>query len=823
MTIDVHLLSSLINNELQFTRMKRTISIAAFVVMCVMCCFRSPAQEMPHVYINPGHGGHDSDDRNMVIPMFSRGDTLGFWESNSNMWKAFALKEILTKKGYKTSISRIANTTADDLPLSTIVALSNRSGADIFFSIHSNGTGYGEEYRINFPMGIYRGYSGSPQVPGSDSLVACLGPYLLANQSTVWTNPQYAIYGDWTYYPHWGTQGLGVLRGNKVVSMLSEGSHHDYYPEAYRLINHGYCWVEGFNFSRAADKYFQLDGTLGSGLITGNIRDDRLLRTYLRIMEGDDVLVPVDNATVKLYDNAGNLVETVKTDTIRNGIYLFKYVHPGHYTVEVSEDGHHTQTKEVDVVANAPTYCNFYLQRVRDTAPEVVAYSPVWNDGDNAVLCNTPIVLDFNWDMDPESVEQAFKLTPEVEGSFRWEDSHYRLIFTPDDAYTADTDYTLTLGKDAKHGGGVGMNEEFSLKFHTLNRTHINELATFPGEGDAVHYAAGALVEFRSDSLLNAKDLFNYFHVFDKDGNELEFSKRSIKNNKKGDAYGYIRLPLLKELNPGEDYTLVIDKNVSDTVGINLPASITYRFTAVDASQQGLENQVLEEFETADKFTVIQMRNGATGTLTANSDRLFGSKSMQIAYSFAFDNPAVLRIDADESLNLTYRNGQSIGLYVMGDMSYNTLNARLINSEDDVQEVPLTKLTYHGWRYCEVMLDNLKEGSDYRLDGFDIVKNTTKMGRSGSIRLDNLVGVKPAGIREVSASDVSISPNPACDYIVADAAGIVNAMELYDLNGRLVARNAANYINVTDIEAGVYVVNVYTAGRKMVKKIIVAH
>ena len=25
------------------------------------------AQEQPHVYINPGHGGYDSDDRNMVI------------------------------------------------------------------------------------------------------------------------------------------------------------------------------------------------------------------------------------------------------------------------------------------------------------------------------------------------------------------------------------------------------------------------------------------------------------------------------------------------------------------------------------------------------------------------------------------------------------------------------------------------------------------------------------------------------------------------------------------------------------------------------------
>lgn len=38
--------------------------------------------EKPHVYINPGHGGHDSDDRNVVVAPFAAGDTAGFWESN---------------------------------------------------------------------------------------------------------------------------------------------------------------------------------------------------------------------------------------------------------------------------------------------------------------------------------------------------------------------------------------------------------------------------------------------------------------------------------------------------------------------------------------------------------------------------------------------------------------------------------------------------------------------------------------------------------------------------------------------------------------------
>ena len=37
------------------------------------------------VYINPGHGGHDSDDRNVVIAPYEQGDPNGYWESNSNL------------------------------------------------------------------------------------------------------------------------------------------------------------------------------------------------------------------------------------------------------------------------------------------------------------------------------------------------------------------------------------------------------------------------------------------------------------------------------------------------------------------------------------------------------------------------------------------------------------------------------------------------------------------------------------------------------------------------------------------------------------------
>lgn len=83
------------------------------------------------IYINPGHGGHDSDDRHIIAT--------GFWESDGNLGKGTHLKNILNSFNAMTKMSRTTNNTADDLPLSVIVSDANNFDADYFQSIHSNG------------------------------------------------------------------------------------------------------------------------------------------------------------------------------------------------------------------------------------------------------------------------------------------------------------------------------------------------------------------------------------------------------------------------------------------------------------------------------------------------------------------------------------------------------------------------------------------------------------------------------------------------------------------------------------------------------------
>ena len=144
------------------------------------------------IYINPGHGGWGPNDRPMATisyPMLSstgRPDTCGFYESNTNLWKAFEMRDALQRMGVKAgniTLSRTANgpypydgntNGAYSKPLSVIAAEAEEGNYDMFVSIHSNATTDGDT--TNHPLYIYRGTTGSEAVTGSEAMCEASWP-----------------------------------------------------------------------------------------------------------------------------------------------------------------------------------------------------------------------------------------------------------------------------------------------------------------------------------------------------------------------------------------------------------------------------------------------------------------------------------------------------------------------------------------------------------------------------------------------------------------------------------------------------------------------
>ena len=207
------------------------------------------------IYINPGHGGYDSDDRLMYLYPIFVGQTVqdgytreqSFWESVSNLDKGMRLDTILRDLGFQTKMSRIHNTTEDDRSLSGISAEASNWNADFMLSIHSN-AGNPSNYILHLHSGITPGdpygLNGYPEkVPEevcneARKITTLMGQNQYSNQVSCWSREP-NIAGDKTFartIMGW-SNGYGVMRNLKVPGTISEGMMHDYLPETYRLMN----------------------------------------------------------------------------------------------------------------------------------------------------------------------------------------------------------------------------------------------------------------------------------------------------------------------------------------------------------------------------------------------------------------------------------------------------------------------------------------------------------------------------------------------------------------------------------------------------------
>ncbi|MDR0581929.1 MAG: N-acetylmuramoyl-L-alanine amidase, partial [Prevotellaceae bacterium] len=345
------------------------------------------------IYINPGHGGYDGDDRSVwTIPVPETWKhPEGYWESKSNLSKGLALRDMLQAAGATVFMSRTTNTTADDRNLSQIAAEANASNADAFLSIHSNAL----NTTTNYLLLLFRGNDGRADVPGSLEMAQASAPIQITNQLTVWTSANPMLRGDYDFYGT-GAPYLGVLKPLTVPGFLSEGSFHDYAPETHRLCNDDYCKLEAYSFFRFYHAYFTRDmpnkGVIGGFVKSENERVTILNEPNFKYVAGShDQYLPLNGATVTLKDAAGQTtIGTYTTDTWYNGIFAFYDLTPGSYQVTVTPAGsdYDPKTVEVTVEAGKPAYAKVFVKN-KNLSAEGTAYvdypDPVQDAGITAV------------------------------------------------------------------------------------------------------------------------------------------------------------------------------------------------------------------------------------------------------------------------------------------------------------------------------------------------------------------------------------------------------------------------------------------------------
>lgn len=804
-------------------QMKRIILLLLGALVVASGAYAKRMSELK-IYINPGHGGYTSDDRPIRIYPFEQNDTLGYWESKSNLYKGLHMYHILDSLGATPYLSRIKNTQADDRSLSGIAAEANSLGVDLFFSIHSNA---GEN--VNYPLMLYRESTiGTPRYPENITLSKIVWKNLHSRKLAIWTRDTEYVAGDLTFYQNMWQGGLGVLRTLYTVGLLSEGSMHEHRPEAHRLMNDDYNWIEAWLFVKSIMEFYDTEDKFVTGNIAGIIYDDHNLREKLYpsnfTMYGRDKNAPVNGAYVQLIDAQGKTIQTRTTDNMYNGVYAFRNVTPGTYTVRVSRDDYYTEDKTVTVVANDIVYQDFPMMLKREYPLAVTKYAPAPADGE-LISCSSSIDFEFNTDVDQESFEKAFSITPEVKGYFVFSESYHKASFVPELSLERNTTYTVNVDASAKTADSryshPQMEQPLTFTFTTKNRDRLEVIDQFPADGGTVHYATPTL-EFRFDNTINTNGVYDVITITDSKGNEVAVNKRTSKFNRLTNGYGNAIFAITGDLVPGEKYHVKLSGTLRDTEALPLGTDIEYDFTAIDATAEA-EQTIVEDFETAANFIVDpEQTSGTAANPTATRStavKLFDKASGRFTYKFADSHGGAIVWKYTGEPH-PYNTNDILGMYINGDFNNHELYVG-VASGTNIKYKKVCDLDFIGWQYREVILDNLeKDFCPFLLSEIKVVQQKSPITQNGAFNLDNISFRKGPGSVNDITTDAEASFAVRIDgrrILIADAQ-VSTTADVYAVDGTLVASKTTDAYGVASIDvpaAGIYIVRVAATATKV--------
>ncbi|GJQ61214.1 MAG: hypothetical protein SCALA702_02670 [Melioribacteraceae bacterium] len=666
------------------------------------------------IYINPGHGGYDSNDRFIAAT--------GFWESVGNLHKGLELYDMLEDLGATVDISRTTNFSSDDLPLSVIAQLANQFNADYFHSIHSNAF----NAQINYTLVLFRGYDNQPVFPQAKTMAQILWQKIYDVNRGYWTYGFVNARGDWDFYG--STSGLGVLRNLNMPGTLSEGSFHDYIPESWRLMNYAYKTHESFAIARSfLDLYNQPDYQFG--IVAGILRDPAQGVSYYAIPATNDPKNPVGEVTVRL--EPGNLTYT--TDMMNNGYYMFDSLAPGNYTVYFEHPEYVNDSTEITVTAGVSKFADKMLQFDITVPPVVVSSNP--ENGANDVSAIGPYSFTFSREMSAELTQNAFEINPAVNGNISWSSDERTFFFTPDEPLEILTEYTVSFDTTARSVYGYSLDAPFELTFTTGSRNSLSATSFYPADGET-GITTYPQVRINFDAPILQSSLTNKVALYD--WNDAKLPVRNVQIVI-GDLTSYIRYESKDELEPNSVYKAVFSAGIKDLEGYELQEDIIMNFTTTD--EEYFSGNIFNACENlsdwvspANNASSYNFNPDHTVLQTVNKPLFEGSASLELEYEFtAAEGEVYITLNSPFDIGT---NTNSAGIWVFGDLSGNVIKYEFTISGSS-EFVLSDTLDFAGWKMFNVDLNNLTQ-SDEILFKSVIVEKTGDGNFGGMVYFDAL-------------------------------------------------------------------------------------
>lgn len=707
-------------------------AIMLFTATCLMAQTNDDFSGLK-LFVNPGHGGHDSDDRHML--------ETDFWESEGNLAKGLHLRDLLENRNAEVFMSRTTNTTADDLPLSTISAMANEANVDFFLSIHSNGA----DGKRNRPLVLYRGYTNDPVFDDAKSFAQMLIKRLL-EKGDFWTSTGEWIAGDWTFYD-WGTQGLGVLRNLNMAGVLSEGSFHDYIPEGWRLRNDDYLKHEAWAFSRTFTDFFDVQPE-PTGLVAGVVRNPFKSPDYYFDPMTYDISKPINSALVTL--NPGG--QTYRTDNLNNGYFMFDKLTPGEYELTFSEvPDFYNGVYTFEIEANKSNLVNFEMQKDQTLVPVVDVFSP--DDTENVPL-NQQYMVVFSTNMDEAATEAAIVTEPPLDLEFTWEDHSTILYIDPVPAYSFNLDYTLSINTTATSMWGVHLADKIEHSFLTVDHTKLDLINYYPAD-NSKEISPYLQLRMQFNAPLDESTIEANIELVDANSQTIDLKNKKVFTE---GADGFYYFEPADGLDLGATFTLKLKENLTDDYGANLGETIDITFTT--GTDEYPDGNIVENYEVISHFWDPEGSGSTTGTLNdetiftlSTTHKMNGAASGHLQYVFVNENGGICREYNTLKPSIGSQEDAVVGVWVFGDMSMNRLEYWFYRPGNEIVAVDI--IDWAGWAYKSVPMSAIGGSGDCQFHSIVVVQNENG-AKKGELYFDDAQVIMPPFL-DISSESLTIA------------------------------------------------------------------
>ncbi|MEP5944960.1 MAG: N-acetylmuramoyl-L-alanine amidase, partial [Balneola sp.] len=347
------------------------------------------------IFIDPGH----SQTENQGL--------YGYSEPEKVLRIGLALQEMLLTQTDIDTVYIARTNDSQQVPLGQRDDLANATGADFYYSIHSNAPNVTNNYTLT----LYGGWrSNGSTVEKSPNGGKAYGDALIVELTDAMRIPTIGNFADRNFYEGGSTSNhtnqwpyLFVNRTTNMASLLSEGGFHTVPFQQKRNLNTEYKRLEAQAAFWSFLEYFDVrDQQPVVGIATGVISDND---------DGE----PLNGATISI-DGQSYTTDTFESlfnqyssdpEELKNGFYYLEEITNGNQQVIVSAEGFYSDTATVDVLTDDFTFHDVSL--VSATPPSItgldVTDTLLVNPGEN-------LVLQFSRKMVKETVEDAFSFMP---------------------------------------------------------------------------------------------------------------------------------------------------------------------------------------------------------------------------------------------------------------------------------------------------------------------------------------------------------------------------------------------------------------------------